>query len=60
MKTYMKNYEVVEVKGFLDIDENGKKFIKYDNENKESTMISLDDVIDMMIGKDVILKTVID
>lgn len=59
MKTYLKKYEVIDVKGYLDVDGDGKKYIMY-NEDDQSKRMDIDDLLDMMLGSAVQFKTLVE
>ena len=59
MKTYYKEYKTIDVKGILDENENGEKFIAYLDGDDEK-IIKADDLLDMMLGGYVQFKTIVE
>lgn len=58
MKTYLKKYEVVDVKGYLDVDDEGEYFISYEESKDNVKVIPLKDIIEQMVGSAVQFKTI--
>lgn len=57
MKTYLKRYATIDVKGYLDVNENDEYFISYeDGENTVNIMV--EDLLKEMVGYPVQFKTI--
>ena len=58
MKTYLKKYEVVDVKGYLDVNDEGEYFISYEESKDNVKVIPLKGIIEQMVGSAVQFKTI--
>lgn len=57
MKTYYKKYDIVDIKGFLDCDENDKYFISYED-GDETKIIDLNDFLESVCGNYLQIKKI--
>jgi len=58
MKTYLKKYEVVDIKGYLEVNDEGEYFISYEESKDEVKVILLKDIVEQMVGNAVQFKTI--
>lgn len=58
MKTYLRKYETVDIKGYLDFNEDEGYFVSYENSAKETCNVMVDDLLKEMIGNAVQFKTI--
>ncbi len=57
MKTYLKRYTTTDVKGYLDVNDEGEYFISYEN-GEDTVHIMVEDLLKEMVSCPVQFKTI--